>query len=126
MARFTNRDRLRRRLKAIPVEVRKAARAQLKANAEQLVETQKRLAPVDTGELKDSIRQQDTSTSTRISRRVSAGRGGVPYAAWAEFGTTKNSARPFFWPAYRMLRRRFRARMTRATKKAIQEGASKP
>lgn len=153
---FSNRDQLRRRLKAIPIEVRKAVRAQMKANADQLVETQKRFADAvfadPTGALQGTIRHQDTSTSTRISRRVSAGGVNVPYAAWVEFGTKGAEAeaprqnrnyrrtvvmtkargthhatqpKPFFWPAYRLLKRRMKSRMTRAAKKAITEAASK-
>ncbi len=118
---FTNRDRLRRKFKSIPVEVRKAAREQLKKNAVELVETQKRFAPVQDGDLQASIRQQDVSDSTKISRRVSAGSRAAPYAAWVEFGTSHSEPRPFFWPAYRLKRRRFKARMTRAAKKAIAE-----
>lgn len=121
---FSNRDRLRRKLKAIPVAVRKAAREQLKANAKELVETQKSFAPVDDGKLRDSIKEQDVSTSTRISRRVSAGGREAPYAKWVEFGHGQAEPHPFFWPAYRLKRRRFRARMAKAAKKAIQ-GAAK-
>lgn len=128
---FTNRDRLRRKMKAIPIEVRKAARAQLEANAEELVETQKRLAAISfddpTGKLQAGIKQQDVSDSTRISRKVSASAKddkGRDYAAWVEFGTSKNQAAPFFWPAYRLARRKFRSRMTRAAKKAIQESVT--
>lgn len=118
---FSNRDRLRRKLRAIPVAVRKAAREQLKANAEELVQTQKGFAPTDAGALKDTIKQQDVSDSTRISRRVSAGDASVPYAAWVEFGHGQAAPQPYFWPAYRLKKRRFKARMTRAAKKAIQE-----
>lgn len=125
---FTNRDRLRRKMKAIPVEVRKAAREQLRKNAEELVETQKRFAAMSfkdpTGKLQSGIKQQDVSDSTRISRKVSASakdEKGRDYAAWVEFGTSKSEAAPFFWPAYRISRRKFRARMTRAAKKAIAE-----
>lgn len=118
---FSNRDRLRRKMRAIPVSVRKAAREQLKKNAEELVETQKGFAPVDAGALKDSIKQQDVSDSTRISRRVSAGSPGVPYPAWVEFGHGQADPKPFFWPAYRLKRRLFKSRMSRAARKAIKE-----
>lgn len=145
---FSNRDRLRRKMRAIPVNVRKAAREQLKKNAEELVETQKGFVPVDEGALKASIKQRDVSDSTRISRRISAGGLAAPYAAWVEFGTgasegvaprqNKNYRRtmvmtkgkrghgatdpqPFFWPAYRLKRRLFKGRMNRAAKKAVQE-----
>lgn len=127
---FTNRDRLRRRLKAIAPEVRKAARAQLKVNAEELVETIKGFAPERDGDLKASIRQQDVSTSGRISRRVSEGGKRAPHAVWVEFGRKdappeSSGARPHFWPAWRLKRRRFRARMTRAAKRALATAVSK-
>jgi HK97 gp10 family phage protein len=142
---FSNRDRLRRKMKSIPGAVRKAARAQLKANALELADMQRRMAPVDTGELRNSIRAYNVSTSTRISWRVAAR---DHKAAWVEFGTSASEARasrqnlnfrrtvvmtkaysahhatearPFFWPSYRVLKRRFRARMNRAAKKALAE-----
>lgn len=125
---FTNRDRLRRKMKAIPVEVRKVAREQLKKNAEELVETQKRFAAMSfkdpSGKLQSGIKQQDVSDPTRITRKVSASakdEKGRDYAAWVEFGTSKSEAAPYFWVGYRLLKRRFRSRMTRAAKKAVQE-----
>lgn len=145
---FSNRDRLRRKMKAIPVAVKKAARAQLKANALELVELQKRFVPVDEMKLHDSIRAVNVSDSTRLSWKVSAGNRQVPYARFVEFGTAAHEARaprqnlnfrrtvvmtknyqahaatpaqPFFWPAYRLKKRAFKSRMSRAAKRAIQE-----
>lgn len=147
---FSNRDRLRRKMKAIPVGVRKAARAQLKANALELAALQKQFAEESrlTGELIDSIKARDVSDSTRMTWRISAGNRQVPYARFVEFGTAGSAARaprqnlnfkrtvvmtkayaahaatpaqPFFWPAYRLRKRAFRSRMTRAAKRAIQE-----
>lgn len=136
---FTNRDRLRRRLKAIPVEVRRALKAQNAKNAAEMVETAKGFAPKDDHTLANSIRHQDVSDSTRISQRVEAGgkattkpvrkseKGGAPmydYALAQEYGTVDMPAHPYFWPAWRLKRRRFKSRMTRAAKKAV-EGAIK-
>ncbi len=39
-----------------------------------------------------------------------------------EFGTQAMSAQPFFFPAYRALRKRVRGRITRQMKKAIKDG----
>lgn len=150
-SKFTNRDRLTRRFKSIPIEVRKAVRAQNNANADEMVRVAKGFAETsrETGELIASIRSHDTTDSTRIRARVSAGAGGAYYARFVEFGTAASdaqigqlykrqkgatrglrrkdkqahaatAARPFFWPAYRLLRRRFRARIMRAAKSAIQ------
>lgn len=151
---FTNRDRLRRRLRSILVEVRRALKAQNAVNAAEMVETVKGFVPVDEGALRASARHQDTSDSTRISQRVSlggtattkaigsrtydsevrlgsgdtAGRkkksGGASvtydYALAQEYGTVDMPANPAFWPAWRLKRRRFKTRMSRSAKKAIQ------
>jgi len=136
---FTNRDRLRRRLKAIPVEVRKAAKAQNRANAEELVETIKRFAPPDeSGALRASVKNQDVSTSTRIAQQVRAGGTATTkpvresakaptydYALAQEYGTAKMPANPFFWPSWRSVRKKLKARMTRAAKKAAREAVQK-
>jgi HK97 gp10 family phage protein len=120
-SKFTNRDRLRRKMKAIPLEVRKALKTQNAQNAADLVDTMRGFAPVQDGDLVSSIKHRDVSGSTRISQRVSAGAADAPYASWVEFGTTKSEASPFFWVAYRLLRRRMKSRMSRAAKKAIGE-----
>lgn len=119
--RFTNRDRLRRRLKAIPVGVRKALKAQNAVNAADLVETQQGFVRVDDGALKASVKHQDVSDSTRISQRVSAGGRAAPHGWWVEVGTSKMPAFPFFWVGWRLKRRRYKSRMSRAAKKAIAE-----
>lgn len=121
MAGFSNRDRLRKRLKAIPERVRKAAERQLEINANEMVETAKDFVPIDDGALVSSIKQRDASDETKISRRISAGSNEAFYASWVEFGHGRAAPRPFFWSAYRLKRRRFKARMNRAAKKAVQE-----
>lgn len=140
--------RLSKRMAAIPKEVRKALRAQNRANAEELVQTMKDFAPIQDGALVSSIKRKDVSNGRRITQRITAGSREAPYAAWVEFGTkgsegeaprqNKNyrrtkvktkgkrahaatEAHPFFWPAYRLKRKRFSARMTRAAKKAMRE-----
>lgn len=121
MAKFTRRDKLRARMKAIPVNVRKALRAQNKTNAAEMVATARRFVRKDDYDLHNSIRHQDVSDSTRISQRVAAGGRKAVHGWWVEVGTSKMAAYPYFWPTWRMLRRRFKARMTRAAKKAIRD-----
>lgn len=53
---------------------------------------------------------------------VTAGNSHVRYAHLVEFGTSKTEAEPFFWPAYRVLKKRIRNRINRAAKKAIRDG----
>lgn len=40
-------------------------------------------------------------------------------ARWQEFGTVKMSASPFFWPAYRLKRKKLANRIKRAISKAV-------
>ena len=124
MSGFKNKARAIRRLRAMPPAVRKAVRAQLAKNAEELVQTVKAFAPVDEGDLQASVEQRDTSDASRISREVrveARDERGRPYPRWVEFGTSDSQPRPFFWPAYRLKRRRFKSRLTRVARKAIEE-----
>lgn len=99
-----NRDRLLKKLAAIQGAPRKAAREALKKNAAEIVAMQKRLAPVRSGDLQNSIgytfgRYRAANANVR---GVSAGTSGDPdlsvtihagdakawYAALVEFGTS--------------------------------------
>lgn len=125
MAGFGNgRAKLGRKLRDVAPRVRKALRTQNAQNAADLVDTMKGFAPVQEGALVSSIKHRDASDSDKITQRVSAGARDAPYASWVEFGTSKSAPHPFFWPAYKLLKRRMKSRMSRAGKKAI-EGAVK-
>jgi HK97 gp10 family phage protein len=58
------------------------------ALAEDIADAARGFAPVDTGELRDSIQAE--------SDRVTVG---APYAAYVEYGTSHMSAEPFLRPA---------------------------
>ena len=75
-----------------------------------------------------------------LSVTIHAGDAKAYYAAFVEFGTAPHeqpnnringgqhpgaSAAPFFFPAYRALKRRAKGRITRAMNKAIRDGAKK-
>lgn len=47
------------------------------------------------------------------------------YARWLEFGTQKNPAQPFLFPAYRLNRRRVLGRITRGVNKATKITAAR-
>lgn len=132
-SKFTNRDRLQRKFKAIPPAVRKALLSQNNANGDELVETIRGfMSSPQSGDLRASVRNQDVSDGDRISQRVEAGgekttkpvRKGATatydYALAQEYSTVDMPANPAFWPAWRLKRRRFKSRMSRAAKKAIQ------
>lgn len=83
-------------------------------NAADMVGTAKALAPVDQGDLRDSI----GSTKIDGGYRVEATDEAAPFV---EFGTRNMPAAPYFFPAYRLNRKRFRGRVNRAVKAAIKE-----
>jgi HK97 gp10 family phage protein len=80
-----------------------------------------------TGDLANSIRKEPGSRPTVV--RVMAGgtsttrQGGngkpYDYARAVEFGTVKMSAEPFFFPTFRLMRKRMRSSMKRKITKTI-------
>ena len=111
--------RLRRRMDAVPIAVRAAVRPALDKSAAELVDRMQSLAPVDDGDLRDSIRAEDGEHELAV--RVQAGDDGAFYARWVEFGTAATPASPFFWPVVRLSRKRLQRRIKRAIGKAVRE-----
>ncbi|WP_336800804.1 HK97-gp10 family putative phage morphogenesis protein [Kaistia sp. MMO-174] len=146
--RVQNRQRLLQKLAAMPPQVRAAAKQALAESADEIQGMQRRLAPKRTGRLARSIVQTWGGGKERYASLagsamsdgdpdltvvISAGNSETRYAHLVEFGTaphdnggtTKGSkhpgarAQPFFFPAYRALRKRAKSRVNRAMTKAI-------
>lgn len=126
--------RLQRRLEAIPAKVKEAVQPALRASGDELVGTMRQLAPEDTGALKDSLvatpagqmtpAYSQPGGSTVVPENavvVTAGNTDVRYPHLVEFGTVDASAQPFFWPAFRLTRKRITNRIKRAISKAVRE-----
>lgn len=113
--------RLQARISAMPIAARKAIADALEKGADEMVDGAKALAPVDEGHLRDSIRKEPGAHELQV--RVVAGDEAAFYAPMVEYGTTKQTARPFFWPTYRLLRKRIRNRVSRAVNKAARDTA---
>lgn len=131
-------QKLSKALRRLPKQAEEAAKPALKKSGAELVSAMKRLAPVADGDLRDSITVTGPGQTTPPysqpggSRKadenqvlVTAGNSKVRYAHLQEFGTSKAAAQPFFWPAYRLLRKRLQNRISRSLAKAIKEGFSK-
>ncbi|QPC43491.1 HK97 gp10 family phage protein [Kaustia mangrovi] len=133
-------DKLQKKLKALPDQVRKDIHEAMKQGAEELTQMQRRLAPVDSGALRDSIGytfgnfQADNANvrgvtagskigDTELSVTIHAGDAKAFYAAFVEFGTVDQNGQPYFFPAYRSLSRRIKGRISRATTKAAKKVA---
>lgn len=54
---------------------------------------------------------------------ITAGDSDARYPHLVEYGTTKAKAQPFFWPAYRLEKKKAAAAIKRAISKAVRNGA---
>ncbi len=128
-----NLDRLKAKLAAMPGQIKPAIKQALDKNADQLMSLQKNLVPVgETGVLASTIRKEQGALE--LSVVVKAGgekttkkiredaKGGAPdydYANAVEFGTEHAAAHPFFFPAFRALKKTMKSRLSRAISAAI-------
>lgn len=126
-------------MKAIPQAVRQAVVPALTTSGNELVSRMRALAPERTGDLKESIEATPPGQSTpaysqpggsRVAGElevvVTAGNSDVRYPHLVEYGTADAAAQPFFWPAFRLTRKRAAGRIKRAITKAVRSnwGAS--
>lgn len=119
------------RVKRVPrVAVLKA----LETSADDIAATQRALAPEDTGALKQSIKVTLPGQSTppysqpggnrvvgETETVITAGDANTRYVYLVEHGTSKTDAQPFFWPGFRLQRKRAQQRIDRAGRKAIRD-----
>lgn len=146
-------DRLRRKLtKTIPEAAQRRIKEAMEQSANEAVALMQTLAPNGaTGRLARSIGWTwgdaprgsiAIATSTRRSNNmritIYAGGGEAFYARFVEFGTAPHvnkgkfagsrhpgtAAQPFFYPGWRVVRRRVKGRVTRAIKAAAKEAAA--
>lgn len=129
-------QRLQRRFEAIPKAVRDAAKPGLAKAGQELVSAMKTLAEPsrDTGALIDSITLTTGGNTTppysepggsrvvpEYGVAVTAGNSKVRYAHLVEYGTRHSKAEPFFWPAYRLLKKKLKSEIRRSMSKAVRD-----
>lgn len=127
-------SRFQRRMNAIPKEVRQAVKPAIVKSAEETATAMRALAPVDTGALRDSIAVTGPGQATppysqpggsftvpENAAAITAGNTEVRYAHLAEYGTKDTEAQAYFWPGFRLHRKRSLNRIKRAISKAIRE-----
>lgn len=123
-----------KRMQAIPKAAREAVKPALMQSAYQIQDTMEALAPEDTGDLKNSItvtgpgeatppysQPGGASTVPENAVAITVGNTDVRYAHLVEYGTGRTTAQPFFWPGFRMTRKKALARIKSAIGKAIRE-----
>lgn len=132
--------RLQARLAKVPDIARAAAAKAMEEGAAEIVAEMKRLAPVESGKLRDSINWtwgdvpagSFTIADIRSGKnageqyatlriKIYAGSREAYYARWQEFGTKNQPAQPFFFVAWKAQRAKFRKRIRDAVKTAIKE-----
>lgn len=138
--------RMKRRLQAIPKAVREQTQPAITSAAQDVADVMKRLAPVDDGDLRDSIEvtpggqrtppHSQPGGSTVVPENaamITVGDTRVRYPHFVEFGTRAHTAggqfagaeikaipaQPFFFPGFRMGRKKASQKIKRAMSKAI-------
>ncbi|MET4197288.1 HK97 gp10 family phage protein [Bradyrhizobium sp. LA8.1] len=111
-------------------EVHAAAVAELNAQADNMVRVMISAAPHDTGNLEHSVRKvpdrtKDTTVRVaaggRLTIRKSVSSKPYDYARGDEFGTVKMTAKPFFFPTYRLLKKKMISTMKRRITASIKK-----
>lgn len=132
MVKILNEKRLMARISRIDPAVGRAVKGAVGRAAEAHADTARLRAPEDTGDLKRSIGWAFGSArggviplggkrlnKSDITAVAYAGDKRAYYARFQEFGTSRNRAQPYFFPAARVIAPGFRADLKRAGKSAI-------
>jgi hypothetical protein len=141
-------DSFKAKMLRMPAKMREELRTAVATGADEIVELQQRTVPVDDGDLKASIRWRwgdeakiPFSTAmgvygrTELAAVITAGNTKVRYAHLVEFGARPHiaggmfagaqhpgaPAQPFFYPSWRLGKKRSKDRIARASRKAIKE-----
>jgi HK97 gp10 family phage protein len=135
-------ENLNKTFREIPQKVLDEVAKQLEKEATKLVGEMKRLAPIESGALRDSIgwtwgdAPKGSITVGKVrgteygrtaitiyagTRDKSLGSADAFYAVFQEFGTVKMAANPFFFPVWRSNKTRVRANIKAAVGRAIKK-----
>lgn len=121
------------RFKKLTAELRKEvhdeAVAELNAQGDMLVRQMISAAPEDKGNLSHSVRKIPGKADTQIrivaggvlTIRPSVSSKPFDYARADEFGTVKMKAKPFFFPTYRLLKKKMKSTMKRRLTASIKK-----
>jgi HK97 gp10 family phage protein len=130
---FIGLEKMRRRLERIPAEVRKRAKAELMLQGREINMLQRSLVPKDDLTLAGTIRSEPLpdpeigvviraggAATTKPVRNSEKGNSPTyDYALGQEFGTEDMPANPFFMPAIRVRKKKAKARVRAAVRRAL-------
>jgi len=112
------------RMAAIPKKVKRRLNAANEKSAEELAALMVRLAPKDERDLVASIRYFEVrgGAGADVAWRVTAGDNDAFYARMVEFGAPgPGTARAFFYPSVRAMRRLIKNRQLRAFRQGLKD-----
>jgi HK97 gp10 family phage protein len=134
MARNLSVQQFKQLMDRIPKEVAKELEDAPFSEGERLASVMRSVVPQgvdDRRELMESIRVEPgrkplvalvKAGGPLTTKEVRAGSGvGYDYSLANEFGTEKMQAQPFFWPTYRLMKKRLRSAISRKARKAIEK-----
>lgn len=135
ISRFLNVAKLNKKLARLPGVAKNGMRDALAQSAREITDLMEALVPQDSGGLAGSIGWTFGNApkgslaigfvkSGELTVTIYCGDSDAYYARWVEFGTQKMSARPFFYPAYRALRKRASRRIKGSARKAAKKVAA--
>ena len=85
----------------------------LNEGADSCVSLAQQLSPVDTGFMRDNIKQTETASASNLKAVMESE---ADYSAFVEYGTINMEAQPFFTPAFESARRQVNNGLLRALK----------
>lgn len=151
-AKVRNKDRLYAKLAQLAPEAAKQVGAEALAAGHEMVTIARSYVAVDKGDLRDSIVVTPGGQMTPAYSQpggsqmvpehaalITAGNTKVRYPHLVEYGARPHiaggkfkgaqhpgaPAQPYFWPAFRLIRRKMRGRITRAINKAVKSVANR-
>lgn len=132
-------SRLQQRFAAIPTVVKEAALESVLKQAKAIADTMRQLAPVDEGNLRDSItvtgprdrtpaysQPGGSMTVAENAAAITVGDHEVRYAHLQEYGTVNNAPHPFFWPAVRLHNAKAKKAIKRGIATAVRKNWGRP
>ena len=143
---FRKKDKLLDSIRRLAPAAEKELTAAAQKSAGEMVSLARSFVPVKTGALRDSIVATPPGGSApgysqggrlvpKGAYAITAGNAAVRYPHLVEYGTAAHlnagqfagsehpgtSAQPFFWPAYRLTRKRHQSRASRALTKSVKD-----
>lgn len=113
-----------------PERVKAAAHRAVEEQAAQLADAIREAAPSDKGDLKESVRVEQTDDPLRVivtaggtPGTIETNAAGVEFdeALMIEYGTSRSEAHPFFWPTVEKMRDTIKANIDGAMEGELEE-----